>query len=448
MKKAEFLDYVDDMLDAISKITTFLSGFDFETFSPKKVGAIYIESYQSPIEIQLNDASFKDKSGLLKKGTLLSGIIPKKYQLSIQKEGFLEYQKNIEVFPSQVERFFNILLVPQSISYATTTITTTTNTQLIAINQTGAITKTIKGKTTLWNLISFSKPTEENISTTTTNLLKTIASFSKQKFSDFSFVHYSNQNELLATGTQGIYKVALDKKTATFVAPINPVLPYARYENSLLTITPTPATSTSPTKKTTLKKPDPKTTNATIISYAIDSGASTTISFLTPRMLADISFISLQGQYIIYGTTDKKLWFYDIKKQTEQQIAPDGVFALFSPDSKKLLYRESSGKTHIYFIEDELETANARAGDDITLSLINASAIRNIYWYQDSAHILALYPTRITLAETTKTEPNNQFTLYEGAYAQSIYTKETNTLLIARTHTELLKLDITTFTQQ
>ena len=33
MKKAEFLDYVDDMLDAISKITTFLSGFDFETFS-------------------------------------------------------------------------------------------------------------------------------------------------------------------------------------------------------------------------------------------------------------------------------------------------------------------------------------------------------------------------------------------------------------------------------
>jgi uncharacterized protein with HEPN domain len=33
MKKAEFLDYIDDMLDAISKIQTFLSGFDFETFS-------------------------------------------------------------------------------------------------------------------------------------------------------------------------------------------------------------------------------------------------------------------------------------------------------------------------------------------------------------------------------------------------------------------------------
>ena len=33
MKKAEFLDYVDDMLDAISKMTNFLSGFDFVTFS-------------------------------------------------------------------------------------------------------------------------------------------------------------------------------------------------------------------------------------------------------------------------------------------------------------------------------------------------------------------------------------------------------------------------------
>lgn len=33
MKKAEFLDYIDDMLDAILKIEKFLSDFDFETFS-------------------------------------------------------------------------------------------------------------------------------------------------------------------------------------------------------------------------------------------------------------------------------------------------------------------------------------------------------------------------------------------------------------------------------
>jgi uncharacterized protein with HEPN domain len=33
MKNATFLDYIDDMLDAISKIRTFLAGFDFETFA-------------------------------------------------------------------------------------------------------------------------------------------------------------------------------------------------------------------------------------------------------------------------------------------------------------------------------------------------------------------------------------------------------------------------------
>jgi uncharacterized protein with HEPN domain len=33
MMKAEFIDYIDDMLDAISKIQTFLIGFDFVTFS-------------------------------------------------------------------------------------------------------------------------------------------------------------------------------------------------------------------------------------------------------------------------------------------------------------------------------------------------------------------------------------------------------------------------------
>jgi hypothetical protein len=31
--KDEFIDYIDDMLDAISKIQTFLFGFDFVTFS-------------------------------------------------------------------------------------------------------------------------------------------------------------------------------------------------------------------------------------------------------------------------------------------------------------------------------------------------------------------------------------------------------------------------------
>lgn len=33
MKRTEFVDYIDDMLDAISKIQTFLSDFDFEKFS-------------------------------------------------------------------------------------------------------------------------------------------------------------------------------------------------------------------------------------------------------------------------------------------------------------------------------------------------------------------------------------------------------------------------------
>ena len=33
MKKTEFLDYIDDMLDAISKMQKFLSDFDFEAFS-------------------------------------------------------------------------------------------------------------------------------------------------------------------------------------------------------------------------------------------------------------------------------------------------------------------------------------------------------------------------------------------------------------------------------
>lgn len=420
--------------------------FDFEKWAPTKVGAIYIESYQRPIEIILNETRYKDKSGILKKGTLLSGIIPKKYKLTIQKDGFFEYQKNIAVHPSQVERFFNVLLVPQNITYATTTLATETSDQIVYLSTNGLISKVLSGKTTRWYLQLLPPITQENATGTSNDIQKTTAAFSKQKLNDFSF-YSENPNELLAVGTDGVYKVLLDKKNTALVAPKNPTIPYTISDESLITIAPAPTTSTATTTQKTAKKPDPQTTPAMIVSYAINSQASSTIAFPTPRMLSDISFITIKNDIVAYGTKDKALWIYNTRKQEEKMIASDATSALFSPDAKKLLYRESSGKTHIYFIEDELETANARAGDDIPLELINAPSIRDIFWYQDSAHLILLYPTRVTLAEITNIEPNNQFTLYDGPYIKAAYNPQNNILAIARSNTEILRVDIHTFTK-
>src|SRR3989344_7161684 len=67
--------------------------FDFQTWKLTQTGSLYIESYERPISIFLNEKLYPDKSGLLRKGTLISSVLPKKYSVRLEKEGFIPYEK-------------------------------------------------------------------------------------------------------------------------------------------------------------------------------------------------------------------------------------------------------------------------------------------------------------------------------------------------------------------
>ena len=126
-------------------------------------------------------------------------------------------------------------------------------------------------------------------------------------------------------------------------------------------------------------------------------------------------------------------------------VSQNALSALFSPDAKKLLYRTTDGKTHVYFIKDELEIMDAKAGDDIVLSLIDASHIQTIVWYQDSAHLIIMYPNQIKIAEVTQKEPNEQFTLWNGLYRMVAYAPDQNLLTLAVSPTEIAQIDFKLF---
>ncbi|MFA7201985.1 MAG: hypothetical protein WC099_03250 [Candidatus Paceibacterota bacterium] len=419
---------------------------DTSSFSLTKIGALYIESYQRPIHIYLNETYYKDKSGLLTKGTLIPSVIPKKYQVSIQKDGFLEYTKNIEIFPSQVVRFFNILLVPKDISYTKHVIASSSNMILDDIMTRGLITHETTQKGNQFTIHTI--PTDSTQASSTALLIqKVLTPISKQKFSHYLF-YSNNPSELIATSSTGIYRIDTTEPAVTLLS--SSTLPYAyTIQDNILTFIDSSLETKSSTSTATVKTKQPKDTNplASLTRIDIHSGSTTYIPFLTAQRVQSITSLYTKNNFIAFITTDKSLILYDTDKKIETILNQNVTSALFSPDAKKLLYRSGDGKVHIYFIKDELETLDAHAGDDIILSLIHTSGIRTIEWYQDSAHLILMYPEEIRLAEVTRKEPNNQPLIWQGLYLMASYAPDQNNLIFATSPTEVVQIDFATFIQ-
>lgn len=86
---------------------------DPETFAVRKTGGIYIESVPRDAEILLNGKAVRNASGLISSGTLVSGLLPRAYQVIVQKEGYTAWRRVLAVEPSLVTKAEHIILVPE-----------------------------------------------------------------------------------------------------------------------------------------------------------------------------------------------------------------------------------------------------------------------------------------------------------------------------------------------
>ena len=87
--------------------------FDAKTFSLVKSGGIYLEINPADSQTYLNGEAVPNKSGFGKKGILISDLLPKTYNVSVQKEGYQNWSKNLTVKASLVTRPHPIVLLAQ-----------------------------------------------------------------------------------------------------------------------------------------------------------------------------------------------------------------------------------------------------------------------------------------------------------------------------------------------
>src|SRR3989338_4511875 len=86
---------------------------DPETFAVRKTGGVYIESVPRDAEILLNGKAVRNASGLISSGTLVSGLLPRAHEVTVQKEGYAAWRRVLTVEPSLVTKAEHIILVPR-----------------------------------------------------------------------------------------------------------------------------------------------------------------------------------------------------------------------------------------------------------------------------------------------------------------------------------------------
>jgi hypothetical protein len=365
--------------------------FDFSTYSITKTGAVYIEASQREIQIYLGKNAYPDKSGILKKGTLISNVIPKKYNLVIKKDGYYDYQKNIEVLPSQVVQIINVYLIPKKITPSPISKSVKGD-AIIDVSADGRmlVSDSLKGIYYLYDL--------SDESPVATNFSSKLSALTRQKISAVWF--YPQTDAFIIKTSKGLYKADIPAKTISAIQEgtigtvrIDGNNLYAVIQNPPVKTKTSPASSSAPSK-------------ISVFDLVLGSKIS---EFSLPFQTDQIKTLDVSNDSVAMLLSNGSIFLYDLAGKQTAQIAHSARKASVSEDNSKLFFQDSDGKVFVYLFNEEFVPLGAAKNSTLRLMLVNSAHIENVWWFTDSFHILVQYPDKIMLAEITSKDPNEHF---------------------------------------
>ncbi len=91
--------------------------FDFEKKKVTQTGAFYFKVLPKSVQIYF-DGKLKKKTDFFFGSVLIENLLPKTYNIQIKKEGYLAWEKTLEIKEKQVTEAKNILLIPEGPGFA------------------------------------------------------------------------------------------------------------------------------------------------------------------------------------------------------------------------------------------------------------------------------------------------------------------------------------------
>jgi hypothetical protein len=346
------------------------------------------------VSIELNHQSYQDKSSFMQRGTFISAVLPKRYRLVVSKDDYQPYEKNITVLPGQVTRVLHAFMVPLHIA-------STTYTHIpgdIIVDQANG-TQLLTYDTAKKNYYSVSLATPIKVA----NLSQKIASLTRRTIVAMSF--YPHENDRLVAQTQaGLSTIDLATNTITPIVSSTAIAWWGIRSNNLYAIT---ATATPAAKTET---PLATTAVVSVFDLSLAKIAQTfTLTLPTSSEIVQADFSSSHAAIVL---ADGSLLIYPLAtSDTFTRIADAVQSALFSPDGSRMLYRDKDGKIFAYLFSDDIVALNTPANTALRVNIMETARVSQLWWALDQYHILCAYPDKITIAEITQSEPNQQYTI-------------------------------------
>jgi len=356
----------------------------------QKTGAIYIETEPKGVVIEIDGKIFSDRSNIIRKGTLVSDLLPKTYKLKITRAGYLPYYKNLKVESSLVNELFNVILIPEELNKKTAVIPKIRGDALIDIsndNKKFIVKDSAIGLYRLYNLNNLSS---------ILNLNTAFNNFRKETINKIIF-HPFDSNKFIVETKSGLYILDTNRlKSETISKPLplawtikNPNIYYIKKsaaDNQLF------LASLNLVVK------------AESVLFQLPNGTKWP-ALEVSNSQTKIALIDNSNDLYVFNQSDKNL----------KQIASSAENFIFSPDDKKIAFLGANGSINVYFIEDYREGINKKAGDVIRLNLKSQSTIKNVFWHKDSNHLFVEYPGKTIFAEIDDRPPLNAYNAAENA---------------------------------
>ena len=387
--------------------------FDFSTFSFVRLGGLYLNVEPTEFSVRVDKLTFEIKSSFMKSGLLIANLFPKTYHVSIQKNGYQSWNKNLTIKPSIVTQVYPIILILEKKSeelLETKVKDFSPNVNYLAWkdmnNKLRIDGKIIKGTDFIaWlagerSVLVYDEITKnyfvinpaQNNSALNINLLFNNLKYQKN-IDDKNpikriFAHPSNKNKLVLITNKNLY--VLD-----FYKPSLEIMKNGQY--TLFSVSGEEIFFTD-----------------TSSLYRYDLNKNETATILNQEGINSLE-ISPNNQFIAFSSGNK-LALLDRSKNENNLInlIDNPIFFKFSPDSKKIAVVYNDNKIKIFFIGDDYELFNKKATGTSSFDINSLDPSLPIAWHNNSCYLFVKSEKSLKFLEINDDQPVNLQTIDTG----------------------------------
>ena len=367
---------------------------NLEERTVQKIGAIYIKTNVREATITVNGKLYKDTSGILQSGTLISNLLPKTYRVEIAKDGYHTYQKTLVVRPSQVAEILNVQLVPKT--FEQTFIAPTKGTRIIDTTQSAdkmILQDMAAGVYYLYDRTNASSTLNLNIAVA--NAQKGV------KIKKIMFVPF-NSAQFIVEDATGLKLFDREKKTMETLLK-GSVITWSMQNSTIIGVETIGASARSRTQQA--------------FAFNLIFKSKTALDELNAHIASTtrVTALSTTGSgSMAFSDADYALFLFDPKLRTIQKLSSNATSFSYSPDTKKLAFVEATGELKVLFIENFDGDIRKKSGDSITVALPQAKPVQDVAWHADSYHLLIEWSDGYSITELDDRKPLNTFPIFSG----------------------------------